>query len=143
MNREIKFRGKDCTGEWWYGNLEINRKITDEKTYESYSISNVYSSAFTSMIDKETIGQFTGLHDKNGKEIYEGDIIRFLCSGINTWEMPVEWNNESATYLLIGRCLCDVRHENCTDWMKKYFRKDGVFEVIGNIHDNSEFLKTE
>ena len=65
--REIKFRAKHGK-EWVYGDLHLN----------SGKIPHIHPDPFTSKsIDIETIGQYTGLRDKNGKEIYEGDIIRY------------------------------------------------------------------
>lgn len=136
--REIKFRGKDCIGEWWYGNLEIRRKVTDEKTYESIRISGIVTDNFTSMIDAKTVGQFTGLHDKNGKEIYEGDIVCSLTSvgdiQFDYGVFGIEWTHNKETKSMKGA------------WGQKHnLRKmdDGFtndIEIIGNIHDNKELL---
>ena len=66
MNREIKFRGKRIdNGEWVYGYLADEDYINDINSIDLSSIE----------VDRDTIGQFTGLFDKNGKEIYEGDIL--------------------------------------------------------------------
>lgn len=72
MTREIKFRGKaKLDGKWWFGNL------VPKDTHGRTQINNPeHGGCFD--IDPETVSQFTGLHDKNGKEIYEGDIIRMV-----------------------------------------------------------------
>jgi len=122
--REIRFRGKRLdNGEWVYGSLVVS---SAGKTY--IIPNNVVSVNFAHIeVDPETVGQYTGLKDRNGKEIYEGDIIQhtpskrkgrvFFEKGI----FKVEWP-AFVSY------LCDVRH-NC--------------KVIGNIHDNPELLKGE
>lgn len=90
-------------------------------------------------IDKETLGQFTGLIDKNGKEVYEGDIVK-----IKTLQGIVTWHPNG--YFCIHTYKCDISEVSYTaigdmvDYLHKDLYDDGL-EVIGNIHDNPELLK--
>ena len=125
MNREIKFRGKDILHKsWQYGSLA---KDEPQKSY--YIIDNEYGRGID--VDKETVGQYTGLHDKNGKEIYEGDILK-----------SIQWND---IYLVkyIGTAFYLCRKGNngfnkITTW-----NNAAKSEIIGNIYDNSELLGGE
>lgn len=138
--REIKFRGKSFdNGEWIYGDYHkraggvhcIIKMEPDENGKVVYVVHQVVP---------DTIGQFTGLHDKNGKEIYEGDIVKWILTmpsvGVNggyeeykTEEIDViKW--DSGALYLGEYCAAVFAYES------EYYA-----EVIGNIHDNPELLK--
>lgn len=132
MEREIKFRGKRTdTGKWIYGNLII------DKNKKSYIFSNnllLYSDGVWFMISDvgaevipETVGQYTQLKDKNGAEIYEGDLLK-----IDDGE-PVEVRYEEI-YASFG-----IWREGFS--FLHYFHEyiePGDCEVIGNIHDKEQ-----
>lgn len=124
--REIKFRGKRLdNGEWLYGSLVIlNGRYF------------IFDDANRHEVDPTTVGEFTGLKDKNGKEIYEGDVIRSPLSEDKTRPHRIFYHTGNAAFMgaLIDRKeLCYLRLDQ--DWIYKFGK-----EVIGNIHD-PEFLK--
>ena len=125
--REIKFRGKRLdNGEWLYGSLVIlNGRYF------------IFDDANRHEVDPTTVGEFTGLKDKNGKEIYEGDVIRSPLSEDKTRPHRIFYHTGNAAFMgaLVDRKeLCYLRLDQ--DWIYK-FGKEG----ISNIHDNPEFLK--
>lgn len=138
MKRTIKFRGKKASnGIWVYGYLvelsELNVAIYFP----------VAKGCVTQMewvyVDPDTVAQFTGLLDKNGKEIYEGDIVKTKqfgkdvksgdhftnVSGEDSFE--IKYTNAQFVFNNKERCFYLHRNTSC--------------EVIGNIHDNPELLK--
>ena len=125
--REIKFRGKRLdNGEWLYGSLVIlNGRYF------------IFDDANRHEVDPTTVGEFTGLKDKNGKEIYEGDVIRSPLSEDKTRPHRIFYHTGNAAFMgaLVDRKeLCYLRLDQ--DWIYKFGK-----EVISNIHDNHEFLK--
>ncbi|MDO4929614.1 MAG: YopX family protein [Bacteroidales bacterium] len=132
--RTIKFRGYNAKNrKWLYGYYFVNRGehfITPDEIY-----SWPYPSADDFLVDPESIGQFTGLHDINGKEIYEGDIIKKVTYPFDS-HYVVKWD---AAY-------CSVKFYDVS-FFKFYLTPHDFetteFEIVGNIHENPELLKTK
>lgn len=143
--REIKFRGKDLnTNDWVYGDLEIHRKDS-RRLIHSYNENGDYNRQYD--VDEETIGQFTGLRDKNGREIYEGDIVRKTETTYRMTDLGVvRYCNEEAKFVLH---VTDKYGKYDFSFVKDFQSQDGhatvpchnEYEVVGNIHDNPELLK--
>lgn len=131
--REIKFRGITGTTEgkkWVYGYLYKIKSFFSED-YQ-YFIKNEHLQE--TRVDEDTIGQYTGLKDKNGKEIYEGDIIRFKDRITNKEDVfTVKYSEERASFVLNNK-VYDEMTINARD-------KILLVEVIGNIYDDPELLE--
>ncbi len=133
MNRTIKFRGKRLdNGEWVYGSLtETHGKLfigipTDPD--------NPVFMMDWHEVDSNTAGQFSGLLDKNGKEIYEGDIVVYgsHCKHI------VEFKHGMFGYTLMDGWF--VGYGGNSNFTFNPLDKSNEHEIIGNIHDNPELL---
>lgn len=140
--REILFRGKRIdNGEWVIGFLSKTRGL-DNKLHIciDYEEKGVMCS---SIVIPETIGQYTGLTDKNGKKIFEGDILRYYDDEIQI----VEWNREFSNLMLHTYCKYEIKKgrkvviENSDGWNWLHDYPLNEMSIIGNIHDNPELLK--
>lgn len=135
--REILFRGKNYDGDWEQGSLhtEYGETTQDGKREIDYRILGMRGEC--RYVIPETVGQYTGLTDKNGTKVFEGDIIKVECAGNNRgiegtvakvvfekckFALVWGWHNEIV-------CLTDFCNV--------------TFEVISNIHDNPELLESE
>lgn len=134
--REIKFRGKDAlSGIWHYGYLVQSQIFIDDKLKMKIQRQNTSASYF---VDEKTIGQFTGLRDKNGKEIYEADIVRGKdYTGLKR-EGIIAYDNYGAKYIITPNTKSQYREH---DTIEDLCPADEYLEVIGNIWDNPELLE--
>lgn len=121
--REMLFRGKDFSGalnrSWMFGSLD-----TTENEYTIMIYPDRFGNKCRIFIDPKTVGQYTGLTDKNGKKIFEGDIVKYRNS---------------------SPCKIDYIDSQFVMMWKNFYRNfervyDDEIEVIGNIYDNPELL---
>lgn len=134
MNREIKFRGKRLdNGEWVYGFYWIEETRNHNKhhiyTFEKKGSTDLIRITGNYNVDPATVGQYTGLKDKNSVEIYEGDIAEAFKHG-----------DEEQRFELI------VTHRHCFmfgNWtIIEFLNKFRMVSIIGNIHKNPDLLES-
>ena len=143
--REIKFRGKRLNnGEWLYGSLLVSHFKDDKK--ERYFITQFSGNyTFEHEVNPATVGQFTGLKDNNGRDIWEGDIFKEYGSGIvrSVFRVPggLAFEDNPVSFGYDHRAqvypYSSIAEMQSVSWLSQ------CCEVIGNIHDNPELLKTK
>lgn len=147
MNREIKFRGKrKDNGEWIYGSLfNCPNSTCPNLSYyiipDNCAQCNLCDDSMQGFKSKgvlevvpESIGQFTGLKDKNGKEIYESDIIKYT---VNSFKGEAEVIFDTGCFCLKYKQMLDI------DYPCLALADEGSFEIIGNVWQNPELAETK
>jgi uncharacterized phage protein (TIGR01671 family) len=125
MKRDISFRGKRIdTGEWVYGCYCYN-----PLTQKGYIYSFDCERSYVYEVDPSSVGQCTGIKDKNGREIYEGDVLQQ-----GNKRFKVKWGMGEPSFF----ALSDEKWGNC--YSVQGLANNGAV-VIGNIHDNPELLQ--
>ena len=155
--REILFRGKRTdNGEWVYGNYYIAEKL--DKSGVEYFIIEIEAEGSQYYVTPETVGQYTGLKDKNGKRIFDGDIIRYAdLDDYNRYLESIDnpevydkiylrniWKIDEVVYgIKVGYPAFDLNKHNFETNGLSELSESGqhFYEVIGNIHNNPELLK--
>lgn len=139
MNREILFRGKRIdNGEWVYGSLIIDHSFLLEKNiYTIRVISKHYNE--NHRINEKTVGQFTGLTDKNGNKIFEGDVLNTKTSLDDNWADRIFQDKTLVTAVFSeGAFRRDENNELLTRAIYCIVHKKVDYEITGNIHENDK-----
>jgi hypothetical protein len=127
MSRPIEFRAKRVdNGEWIYGAfMEYPSSPVDPLIFATIGDCSTMSRS----VRRETVGQFTGLHDKNGKMIFEGDLVLMHDGLDEPLKCSVRWSEEHC------RFACSSIDSGAGEWLRSM---NLDYEVIGTIHDKGE-----
>ena len=129
--REILFRGKDFSGvinhNWCFGSLDT---IENDRAIIIYS--DRFGNKCRIFVDPSTIGEYTGLKDKNGKRIFEGDIVTTKFNERNKPYATI-YDEELAAFIGRDKNNFNFTTLGCID--------NSLIEIIGNIHDSPEMLE--
>lgn len=157
MAREIKFRGKTDNGNWLFGeiiSLNNHKYIAPEDgdwfDFIPWVPNNVFHAPDSDEyeVDKETIGQYIGMRDKNGEEIYEGDIVYVRMRDGSDCYCVIGFNEELLgfgimdEYAYHSKMQGHIRNFD-NGFMHRLYKDSLIFEVRGNIHDNPKLIKVE
>lgn len=139
--REILFRGKRIdNGEWAYGAYYGLCRITNKAGgFEYEHLMRQSNNEPLYMVDPETVGEYAGLTDKNGKKIFEGDIVQYQPEYEPVpLRSAVVYLADKYNYPAFDLAAHDYEVNGL-----QYAHEEGGCEVIGNIHDNPELLEVE
>ena len=147
MMREILFRGKSIdTGQWAEGFLVVDTIVCEDAApVKHYHIEEMtlgsypddFQSGISETVDPITVGQFTGLTDKNGKKIFEGDVVVCRQEINGNWiDYCVEIGYVEMKHGAFGLHRKQGYYRPFKDWHEDY-----EYEVIGNIHDSPELME--
>ena len=161
--REILFRGKRLDdGEWvegWYQPETTIKHWDGSQETVGVTIAYKVEDGFLedTLVDPLTVGQYTGMTDKNGKRIFEGDIVRYTFdspddptateNGLKVRTGRIFWSDWRASFAVTaGRNLSAALNNDVAVYVRgrqvyEYVRGANTVEVIGNIHHNPEMLK--
>lgn len=142
--REIKFRGWNGKNKKWiYGYYFVNR---GEHFISPDEVVNPLVSYNDFVVDKDSIGQYTGLKDKNGVEIYEGDILQELPRGEYAEATGIPLPELEDLPADGGRMVSVVYEAPSFEFAPNeygyiFLNNPHLFRVVGNVHENHELMK--
>lgn len=148
--RTIKFKAKNRICEWVKGDLlqHLDGTVYIGENEGPWADDGLCNSDYThvEIVDPDTVCQFTGFLDKNGKEIYEGDVLRsdeypYSCIGDkrrDNYFGLIEWNKNEAAFYIVTIKNPKSSVKGISDGISDYISQSALqdFEVIGNIHDD-------
>lgn len=144
MTREIEFRGYDeSIGLWRYGSLLVDGWLT-------YICQIIQGKIVRWRVNPQSVGEFTGLRDKNDKKVFEGDILLWIRKNVYIDGRPIQdFSDKCIIYYDNNKCgfrfRCKLDCGSCIGNLvfSDDRSKESYIEVIGNIYDNKELLNNE